>query len=114
MGIAIAAIIVGMIISSIFIHQIKSSIDQVAQVANGNYSLRLPARGPREIGELANNLNRLAEVLEGQQKNRNLILANVTHELARPIGGLKLGVDSLQTGALNDPSLTEDLLSDMS
>lgn len=43
-----------------------------------------------------------------------MILANVTHELARPIGALKLGVDSLQAGALKDLSLTEDLLSEMS
>ena len=55
----------------------------------------------------------MAEQLEKQTRERRIMLANLTHELARPLGGLRLGAESLREGALQDPALAEDLLTEM-
>ena len=65
------------------------------------------------MADLAHHLNEMAEELQKQRRGRELVLANMTHELARSLGGLRLGVDSLQGGALEDPALAADLLIEM-
>ena len=40
-------------------------------------------------------------------------MANVAHELARPLAGVQLGIESLRKGAIQDPDLADDLLVNM-
>ena len=84
-----------------------------ATVANGNYKLRIPEAGPTELRDLSHYLNQMAEKLQEQLKTRQRLLANVAHELARPLAGLQLGIESLRKGALQDPDLADDLLVSM-
>ena len=84
-----------------------------ATVANGDYSLHIPESGPAELRNLSHYLNQLAEKLQEQLKIRQVLLANVAHELARPLAGLQLGIESLRNGAINDPDLADDLLVSM-
>jgi signal transduction histidine kinase len=58
-------------------------------------------------------LNQMAEKLQEQLKTRRTLLANVAHELARPLAGLQLGIESLRKGAIQDPDLADDLLVSM-
>ncbi|MBE0672742.1 MAG: HAMP domain-containing histidine kinase [Anaerolineales bacterium] len=81
-----------------------------ATVANGNYGVRIPESGPAELRDLSHYLNQMAEKLQDQLKMRQVLLANVAHELARPLAGLQLGIESLRNGAINDPELADDLL----
>lgn len=83
-------------------------------VAEGDYHLRLEEKGPSEFRELAGHLNRMTEQLQEQTQQRQALLANVTHELARPLGGLQIGIESLQGGAIKDGRLTNELLANMS
>lgn len=85
-----------------------------SRVADGDYRLRLPEEGPEELAQLATHLNRMAEELEAEHNARSTVIGNVTHELARPLGGLQLGIDSLRTGAMRDPDLADELLDSMS
>jgi len=84
-----------------------------ADVTNGNYHLRIPEEGPTELRDLSHYLNEMAEKLEKQLKMRQTLLANVAHELARPLAGLLLGIESLRKGAFQDPDLADDLLVNM-
>ena len=84
-----------------------------ALVANGDYHLRIPEKGPTELKDLAHHLNLMAERLQEQLDTRKKLLANITHELARPLAGLSLGIQSLRKGAIKDPNLADDLLVSM-
>jgi signal transduction histidine kinase len=84
-----------------------------ASVARGNYELRIPEKGPTELRNLSHYLNQMAEQLQEQLKTRQTLLANVAHELARPLAGLQLGIESLRRGAIQDADLADDLLVDM-
>jgi signal transduction histidine kinase len=42
-----------------------------------------------------------------------MLLANMTHELARPLGGLGLGIESLRSGAMDERETGDSLLNEM-
>lgn len=112
-GIALLSFLLGIGLATLWTQSLTKAQRLAAQVASGEYGLRLPETGPREMADLAHHLNEMAEELQKQLRGRELVLANMTHELARSLGGLRLGVDSLQGGALDDPTLAADLLTEM-
>jgi signal transduction histidine kinase len=112
-GMTLLSLLLGVLLAAPLSRRLGEAQRLAARVANGDYSLRLPPSGPRELAELAGHLNQMAEELQQQTHERQLLLAKVTHELARPLGALRLGVETLQAGALKDADLTEDLLEEM-
>lgn len=112
-GLAFLSLLVGLGLAHLLAQPIHQAGDMAAQVAGGDYSVRLKDQGPREIRDLAMNLNHMAGELGQQASIRQQLLSNVTHELARPLGALSLGVESLRAGAVNDADLAEDLLGEM-
>jgi signal transduction histidine kinase len=112
-GLALLSLLIGLALATLLTRPLSGAQQLAARVSEGDYALRLPQRGPLEIAELAGHLNSMAEQLEKQTRERQIMLANLTHELARPLGGLRLGAESLRDGALQDSALAEDLLTEM-
>jgi signal transduction histidine kinase len=73
----------------------------------------LPETGPREVGLLAHAFNTLSERLRASEENRRQLLANVVHELGRPLGALRSATQALAGGAADDVALRGELLSGM-
>ncbi len=111
---ALVGLALGYGLASMFTRPIKRAGQMAALVARGEYNTRLPLQGPDELVALSEDLNRMAADLQSQADLRSQMLANVSHELARPLGGLRLGIDTLQSGAIQDPELAEDLLNEIS
>lgn len=84
----------------------ESSLDGQAQP--------LPQDGDSEFKDLANAYNRLQERRQELEITRQEMLAGVIHEIGRPLGSLNTALYALQTGAMNDPSLRDDLMKGMS
>lgn len=101
------------LLTNYFSRQFARAQSLAATVANGNYQLRIPEEGPTELRDLSHYLNQMAEKLQDQLNVRQTLLANVAHELARPLAGLQLGIESLRKGAMQDPDLADDLLVNM-
>ena len=101
------------LLTNYFSRQFSRAQRLAATVANGDYHLRIPEEGPTELRDLSRYLNQLTEKLQDQVKMRRTLLANVAHELARPLAGLQLGIESLRKGAIQDPELADDLLVSM-
>lgn len=108
------SLLLGVFLAGIFTRPLAQAGSMSTRIASGDYSARIARKGPRELVELAQNFNHMAEELESQSKLRIQVLANITHELARPLGALRLGVDSLRKGAIDDQEFAIDLLKDMS
>lgn len=108
----VAAIGVGAsaLLTRYFSRQFSQVQRLAATVSEGNYHLRIPEDGPTELRNLSHYMNVMAERLQQQGKMRQELLANVTHELARPLAGLQLGIESLRNGAFKKPELADDLL----
>jgi two-component system sensor histidine kinase BaeS len=112
-GLSLLSLLLGLAVAVFLTRPLTQAKKLAARVASGDYSLRLPETGPHELAELAGHLNRMAGELEEQASSRRIVLAKVAHELARPLGGLKLGMETLRNGAISQPKLADDLLREM-
>ena len=57
---------------------------------------------------------RLQKPPQELEETRQQMLANVIHEIGRPLGSLRTALHALQAGAVNDPALRDDLIKGMS
>ncbi len=108
---------VGMVLGWSLAFNISRPIRQVTRaindLAHGNRQAPLPERGPEELQLLAQSFNLLSERLRSMEKARRQLLANLVHELGRPLGALRSAIQALAGGAAHDPQLLADLTSGM-
>jgi len=75
------------------------------QIAQGNYSKRLPEKGSTEFSQLSRNMNEMAEAIEHNIKDlesvaedRNTFIANLAHEMKTPAAVIKNSAECLEEG----------------
>ncbi len=79
-------------------------------IAGGNFEMRVPVRSSDEISRLASSFNQMAARLEEAEHSRGRQLAAISHELTRPLAGMRAAVETLQDGACTDPETSQALL----
>ncbi len=62
-----------------------------------------------EIQELLHSVNVLVARLYSLEQSRRQLLANLVHELGRPLGALRSAIQALSRGAAQDPQLLDEL-----
>jgi signal transduction histidine kinase len=60
-------------------------VDAAGKIESGDYSARVPVRGPSELRSLARAFNAMSSRLEAEEARRQSILADVAHELRTPL-----------------------------
>jgi len=85
----------------------------INDLAHGNQQVQVAERGPEEIQLLAQSFNFLNERLSSLEKARKQLLANLVHEIGRPLGALRSAIQALAGGAARDPQLLADLTAGM-
>lgn len=81
-----------------------------AMVAQGDYSVRLPARGHDELAQLAESFNHMATSLQAAQQARQRWIADIAHELRTPLATLRAEIEALQDGIRKPDSANLDSL----
>jgi signal transduction histidine kinase len=84
--------------------------ENVRRIAAGNYKVRVPANGRDEVATLARGFNEMAARLGEMEQMRQRQLAAITHELARPLTGMRAAADTLREDGDADPDTREMLL----
>jgi two-component system sensor histidine kinase BaeS len=74
--------------------------DAAARLAAGEYDLRLPESGPREVRSLARSFNQLAGELAQQERVRQEFIENAAHELRTPLTNLQGYLEALRDGVI--------------
>ena len=69
---------------------------QMAQLGEGNFSVRVPAKGTDEIASLARGFNQAAQKIEQLINANNLLLAHASHELRTPITRIRLQIEMME------------------
>jgi two-component system sensor histidine kinase BaeS len=69
--------------------------------------------GAEETRRLSRAVNVLFERLRGLEAARKRLLANLIHEIGRPLGALRMGIEALSHGANRDPQFYDELLAGM-
>lgn len=87
--------------------------DALEQVADNRTAIHVPERGALEFQRVAQAFNELTERLHTLEEARQRLLANLVHELGRPLGALLSAIEALRAGGVEDAALRDDLLRGM-
>lgn len=116
-GVLIPGLLLGIGIGLLLALTLKRPLDTLThaiyQVTNETQLTALPEQGPVEIQLVARAFNTLIERLRMLEAARRQLLANLVHELARPIGAMRAATYALQNGASEDEALRHYLLAGM-
>ncbi len=115
--IIIAGLSFGVFLGILLAWQISKPIRSVTQAVenliHGENLEPLPEKGPTEIQSLETAFNSLVIRLQSLESARRQLLANLVHELGRPLGALRSAIKALQSGAVDDIQLRDELLNGM-
>lgn len=106
----IAAVIVGLALSSRIATPVTRLVAAARRVAGGHYAERVPETGQGEIGELAQTFNAMAGSLEATERRRLQLVGDVAHELRTPLATLDGYLEGLQDGVVEATPETWTLL----
>jgi signal transduction histidine kinase len=73
-------------------------IEASGRVEAGDFSTRVPERGPREVRHLARAFNSMSARLEEIEQQRQSSLADVSHELRTPLAVIQGNIEALLDG----------------
>jgi signal transduction histidine kinase len=115
--VTLGSLLFGAILGSVLAFSITRPIRQVTSaildLAHGERSQVLVEQGPQETRDLVRAVNVLVTRLHSLEQARRQLLANLVHELGRPLGALRSAIQALSRGAAEDPQLFQDLTTGM-
>jgi signal transduction histidine kinase len=104
------AMLLGYFLSNAVTRRVAALKDAARQIARGNLAARARAEGHDEIAELGNAFNQMAEQLQAvdQQKReldslRRDLVAWASHDLQTPLTAIRVQVEALADGLVDDP-----------
>ena len=116
-GMLTLAVIAGVLLGSYLAVGINRPIQQITEsiqaLSKGDWNTRLQETGFEETRILARTVNGLVDRLHSLEQSRRQLLANLVHELGRPLGAFRSAIQALQKGANQDPQLSKELLAGM-
>lgn len=109
-GLAIG-VILGLVLSAGLERPIRRLTRAVDRMRTGEDVGAVELSGPSELRRLAASFNELMRDLKQEKATREQLIANLVHELGRPLGAMRSAVFALSKGADQDPELEASLLS---
>jgi two-component system sensor histidine kinase BaeS len=107
-------LLLGCIIGALLARRLARPISRVSNaiidISDGQSIATLPAEGPQELQRLSTAVNLLAERLRILEETRRRSLANIVHELSRPLGAMLSAVHVLRQKPGEDTQVRQELL----
>jgi len=101
---AVIAGLISVLLAIILATRLARPLDEIAhaarRIAGGDYSARVPRRGPEEFSSLADSFNQMAESLAEQERARREFIVNAAHELRTPLTNLQGYLEALRDGVI--------------
>jgi two-component system sensor histidine kinase BaeS len=92
---------------------LRKVTEAVNKLVQGDRSMALQKSRIVELRSLEEAVNALVDRLRSMEEARRHLLANLVHELGRPLGALRSAVQAMLKGAAQDPQLATELLHGM-
>ncbi len=112
-GGALVGVVAGWLLAVDLARPLRRATQAVSQMAEGHPLTELPEQGPNEVRMLLRAFNTLTNQRRELEKSRKRLLANLVHELGRPLGALLSATQALAGGAAQDADLRRELLDGM-
>ncbi len=104
----IVAIIIALLLAQRLARPITTVTEAVTEIADGYRVDPIPEEGPDEIKGLAASVNVLVGRLRVLEDTRRRLLANLVHEIGRPLGAIRAAIHTLRLGAAEDPKFAKN------
>ncbi len=112
--VGLAMSVIGYILARGMAGPIESITRSAESLASGKMDSRvIPPADPQEIHRLAEAFNNMAVRLQTHVDELRSFVANASHELRTPLTSIKLRVEALRNGALDDPPVTDRFLAEI-
>jgi len=111
-GLAISSII-AILLSESVSRPLKKLAAAISNAPLEGEALPLSESGLEEVQAITHAHNRLQERRQELEETRQRMVANVVHEIGRPLGSLQAALHALQAGAVENPQLRADMLKGM-
>jgi signal transduction histidine kinase len=112
--VGLAMSVAGFILARGIAGPIESMTRSAESLATGRLDSRVvPPSHPQEVHRLAEAFNNMAVRLQTHVDELRSFVANASHELRTPLTSIKLRVEALRNGALDDPPVTERFLEEI-
>lgn len=85
-------------LASYMVRPVQAVVSGTRALTSGDYSSRIRVSSSDELGQLADDFNRLARTLEQNQQARQQWIADISHELRTPLAILRGELESIQDG----------------
>ena len=107
---AIASVLLALVLARMLARPLAEIGSAARRVADGDYGIRVPRRGPDELVSLADSFNQMAASLEEQERMRRDFIANAAHELRTPLTNLQGYLEALRDGVITADTQTYESL----
>ena len=97
-GGVLIALVLGAVALGSIAEPIDRLVDASERVANGDYGVRVPERGPASARALARSFNTMTERLQSHDRVRRDLMADVAHELRTPLTVIQGKLEGLIDG----------------
>ena len=98
----LAAVVMAAIVTRTIARPLQTVAEAAGQVAEGDYSQRVPQRGPREVSDVAQAFNRMSEQVQRNNQAQQDWLANISHDLKTPLTSIRGYAQAIQDGTAPD------------
>ncbi len=106
----VLSVSLGWVLARDLARQLHQATQMVELLTSGVRLPALPKGGLHEIRRLLLSVDALSARLNAVEEARRQLLANLVHELGRPLGALRSAIQALRGGAHKDPVLGQELL----
>ncbi len=117
LGVLLFGLVLGIILALLLSYSINRPVQRVTKaiydLTSGGAQEGIEEQGPVELRRQIRAFNYFVARLKNLEQARRHLLANLVHELGRPLGALRSAVHALSTGAAEDPALLKDLTQGM-
>jgi two-component system sensor histidine kinase BaeS len=94
----LASLIVSLLLATYFKKPIQRLLNGTRELTKGHYQHQITVNRNDELGDLSNELNQLAVILDQHETSRRQWVADTSHELKTPLAVLQAQIEAMQDG----------------
>lgn len=94
----LVSLIAALLLATYFKIPIQRLLKGTRELTRGHYSHQVKINRNDELGDLSNELNQLAVILDHHEKSRRQWVADTSHELKTPLAVLQAQIEAMQDG----------------
>ncbi|RFS31760.1 sensor histidine kinase efflux regulator BaeS [Acinetobacter sp. SWAC5] len=94
----LASLIASLLLATYFKKPIQRLLNGTRELTKGHYQHQITVNRNDELGDLSNELNQLAMILDQHETSRRQWVADTSHELKTPLAVLQAQIEAMQDG----------------